>query len=233
VAHEVKNPLQTILMGLEYLTRNLRHPDENTTIALTDMNDAVKRADGIVRELLHFAGATKFDCLEQDLNALVTRALWLVNTQLVAARIDVELNLAETLPPVWIDRGKIEQVLLNLFINAHQAMAQKGTLTVRTRAGQFSDLQPLNSKSRSRFSPADTVVIVEIQDTGPGIPEAQLSRIFDPFFTTKPVGVGTGLGLSVVKKIVDLHEGAIEIRNVPQRGALAVVVFKAITNKLS
>ena len=232
VAHEVKNPLQTVLMGLEYLARNLPHCDENTIIALTDMNDAVKRADGIVREMLHFSAATKFNFQEQPLNAMVTRALWLVNTQLVAARINVELSLADALPPVWIDRGKIEQVLLNLFINAHQAMTQNGTLTIRTRAGQFGDLQPLNPASRSRFKPADPVVIVEIQDTGSGIPEAQLSRIFDLFFTTKPVGVGTGLGLSVVKKIVDLHEGAIEMRNVPQGGALAILVFKAINKGL-
>jgi signal transduction histidine kinase len=220
-------------MGLEYLTRNLLQPDENTTIALTDMNDAVKRADGIVRELLHFSAAAKFDFLEHDLNALVTRALWLVNTQLVAARINVEICLDDNLPPVWIDRGKIEQVLLNLFINAQQAMGEKGTLTVRTRAGQFGALQPLLSKSRSRFNPTDTVVILEIQDTGPGIPEAQLARVFDPFFTTKPAGVGTGLGLSVVKKIVDLHEGAIEMRNIPEGGALAILVFKVINKGLS
>jgi signal transduction histidine kinase len=215
-------------MGLEYLTRCLRDPDANTALVLTDMKDAILRADGIVRELLHFSAATKLDFLEQDLNTLVTRALWLVNTQLIAARINLELRLADVLPPVRIDRGKIEQVLLNLFINAQQAMAQNGTLHVRTRAGPFGDLQPLQAASRSRFKMADTVVILEIQDTGPGIPEALLPRIFDPFFTTKPAGVGTGLGLSVVKRIVDLHEGAIEIRNVPQGGAMVIVVFKAM-----
>ena len=233
VAHEVKNPLQTILMGLEFLTRNLPQPDENTTLALADMNDAVKRADSIVRELLHFSAATKFDCTEQDLNSLVNRALWLVKTQIVAAHIDLDLRLADALPPVWIDQGKIEQVLLNLFINAQQAMAQNGILAVRTRAGRLDDLPEVKPQSRSRFKADDMVVIVEIQDTGPGIPEAQLSRIFDPFFTTKPAGVGTGLGLSVVKKIVDLHGGAIEIVNVPHGGALVTVVFKAVNKGMS
>jgi two-component system sensor histidine kinase HupT/HoxJ len=76
------------------------------------------------------------------------------------------------------------------------------------------------------FRPGEQLVVLEVHDTGPGIPESQLARVFDPFFTTKPVGVGTGLGLSVVKKIMDLHDGAIAIQNAPEGGTRVTLVFR-------
>jgi signal transduction histidine kinase len=231
VAHEVKNPLQTILMGVDYLTNSLQGAGGNTLMALGDMRDAVKRADTIVRELLHFSAATHFDLQPEDLNAVVERALRLLNSELMAARIEVERALQEGLPPVWLDKGKMEQVLLNLFINALQAMAQNGTLTVRTRSGLFGDGLALSGPAHPHFKPGELVLIAEVQDTGPGIPEAHLARIFDPFFTTKPVGAGTGLGLSVVRKIMDFHEGAIEVRNSPRGGALVTLILRAASSR--
>jgi PAS domain S-box-containing protein len=227
VAHEVKNPLQTILMGLEYLSNNVPSADETVVMALGDMRDAVKRANDIIRELLQLAAASDFDLKEEDLNEVVERSLWLLNHELVAAQIDVVRHLQALLPRVRIDRGKIEQVLINLFINALQAMPPKGTLSVTTRSGCLGDDLVLNSNTARLFRPGEQVVVAEVRDTGPGIPEPHLARIFDPFFTTKPVGVGTGLGLSVVKKIIDLHEGAIAIHNAAEGGALVTLVLRA------
>jgi signal transduction histidine kinase len=120
----------------------------------------------------------------------------------------------------------LEQVFINLFINALQAMSQGGVLTVTTRHRRFGEDLKLTGPAFSQFGSGDPVVIAEVQDTGKGIPEANLPRIFDPFFTTKPTGVGTGLGLSVVKKIMDLHGAAIDIRNAPLGGALVTLIFK-------
>ena len=110
------------------------------------------------------------------------------------------------------DKNKIEQVFVNVFMNAIQAMSQGGTLTVRT------SVAPAGEGSVPGLQ-------VEIDDTGPGIPEAHLTRIFDPFFTTKPVGQGTGLGLGVARQIVRLHGGRIDLRNRPEGGVRVTIML--------
>lgn len=226
VAHEVKNPLQTILMGVDYLSHSVLASDETVVMALNDMREAVQRANRIIQELLQLSAARDFDLKEEDLSAVLERSLWLVNHEVVAAQAAVVRHWQQPLPRVPIDRGKIEQVLINLFINALQAMPAQGTLTVATRTGCLGvDLPPMRG-GPGPFRPGEQLVVVEVHDTGPGIPEPQLARVFDPFFTTKPVGVGTGLGLSVVKKIMDLHDGAIAIQNAPEGGTRVTLVFR-------
>jgi len=227
VAHEVKNPLQTILMGLDYLINNLSDGNGNTTLVLSDMRDAVTRANVIIRELLQLSAATEFKLKEEDLNGLVERSLWLINGEVVAAQINVVRKLGAELPTVMLDHSKMEQVLINLFINALQAMSQGGVLTVTTHHRRFGEDLNLAGPAFAQFKAGDRVVIAEVQDTGEGIPEDHLPRIFDPFFTTKPTGVGTGLGLSVVKKIMDLHGGAIDIRNAPLGGVVVTLMLRA------
>jgi len=227
VAHEVKNPLQTILMGLEYLDQTLPKPSQNLELALVDMRDAVWRADNIVKELLQLSADSNFELREGDLNEVVNRSLRLMNSELVAARTNVVCHLDPALPPVRMDAQKLEQVLLNLFINAVQAMAHNGTLQVSTRAGRLTEELHLNGSIAKRFREDERLVVVEVQDTGPGIAPEHLARIFDPFFTTKPVGKGTGLGLSIVKKITDLHDGSMEVRNAPEGGVVVTLAFRA------
>jgi PAS domain S-box-containing protein len=227
VAHEVKNPLQTILMGVAYLENNTPKDNENVALALNDMRDAVKRANSIIRELLHFSAASDFELREDDLNQVVERSLWLINNELVASQITAVPELGSGLPRARFDPAKLEQVLINLFINAIQAMSPGGTLTVRTRGGHLgADLQ-LPARLARHFPPGAALLVAEVQDTGHGIPEKQLAKIYDPFFTTKPVGVGTGLGLAVVKRIVDLHGGAIDVANAAPGGVLVTLVLKA------
>jgi two-component system NtrC family sensor kinase len=142
----------------------------------------------------------------------------------MALQINVVRKLGPDLPRVRLDRSKMEQVFLNLFHNALQAMSQGGVLTVTTRHRRFGEDLKLSGPGFAQFQPGELVVIAEVQDTGKGIPEDHLPKIFDPFFTTKPTSVGTGLGLSVVKKIMDLHDGAIDVRNAP-RGGVAVTLM--------
>lgn len=226
VAHEVKNPLQTILMGLDYLDRNSPDINETTAWVLSDMREAVRRASTIVRELLQLSAPADFQLRPEDLNSLVEHALRLINNEMIASRLSVVRQLGADLPRVIIDKRKMEQVLINLFINAMQAMSQGGVLTVATRAGRFGEELELSDLAFPQFKRGDRLVIVEVQDSGPGIPEADLQRLFDPFFTTKPVGIGTGLGLSVVKNIVELHCGAIDITNVPRGGVLVTIILR-------
>ncbi len=225
VAHEIKNPLQIILMGLEYLARNVAAGDENVALTLGDMRSAVDRANAVVRELLRFSAPTEFERKPEDLNALIERPLRLIHNQLTAARVAVVRKLAADLPAVAVDATKVEQVFTNLFINALHAMPQGGTLSVSTRLARLSEEAPRQEALFRKFKPGDAVVAAEIRDTGTGIPEAHLAKVFDPFFTTKPLG--TGLGLSVAKKIVDLHGGAIDIRNAPPGGVAVTLAFPA------
>jgi PAS domain S-box-containing protein len=231
VAHEVKNPLQTMLLGLDYLANNLRGLNDTTTTVLGDMRDAVTRANVIVRELLQLSAAKDFEPREEDLNALVERSLWLINHEIIALQINVVRKLGTDLPRVLLDRSKMEQVFLNLFHNALQAMSQGGVLTVTTRHRRFGEDLKLSGPGFAQFQPGELVVIAEVQDTGKGIPEDHLPKIFGPFFTTKPTGVGTGLGLSVVKKIMDLHGGAIDVRNAPRGGVVVTLMLRTEPEK--
>lgn len=230
VAHEVKNPLQTILMGLDYLGPNLPTTNENIAMVLTDMREAVGRANSIIRGLLQLSADRDFELSTEDLNSTARRALRLVNAQAIAAKVSILRRFDPHLPKVRIDRVKIEQVFINLFLNALQAMRPGGVLTVSTCAGRLGDTIKLGDGPFRHFA-GESVVVAEVQDTGPGIPESNLPKIFDPFFTTKPAGVGTGLGLSVVKKILDLHGAAIEVRNVRSvpgsgTGVAVTIVFR-------
>lgn len=215
VAHEVKNPLAILMMGTEYLARNMTHDSAALQATLQDMTYAVQRANTVIKGLLDFSVSKKLSLAEESLSTIVEQALVLVKHELTRHHVAAVTQLSPEMPPVPLDRQKIEQVLINLLLNAISAMPAGGTLTVRTAL----------RGSTAPFSPAAPTAVVEVEDTGTGIPEDCLSKVFDPFFTTKPVGQGTGLGLTVAKKIVDLHGGTIGLRNRPRGGAKATVTL--------
>ena len=128
---------------------------------------------------------------------------------------------------VKLDRTKMEQVFVNIFMNAIHAMPEGGSLTVKTYAKQFKEPGgAVGSRTTDRFRVGQSVLVIEVEDTGPGIPEDKLSQVFDPFFTTKPAGQGTGLGLTVARNIIDLHDGTIEIRNREPHGVHVAIMLK-------
>lgn len=225
VAHEVKNPLQTILMGVDYLTEHFGVGNETVKFVLDEMREAIKRADSIVRGLLEFSATNQPNASKEDLNRVIEKSIGLIHYQLTKYRIQLVKDLSRDLPPFAIDKNKMEQVFINLFMNAIQEMPNGGTLTVRTRLLRFEETQPPLGAAARHFKIGDSAVLVEVDDTGPGIPEELLPKIFDPFFTTKPTGQGTGLGLPVTKKIIELHSGAIDVRNLPTGGGVRVAIW--------
>jgi PAS domain S-box-containing protein len=227
VSHEVKNPLQTVLMGLHYLSQRFQGADEDLILTLSDMREAVSRANTIVGELLNMSSLKSIQMIPEDLNGLLEHWLHLIRNQMDASQITVVTRLAAGLPRVLIDRNQIHQVFINLFINAKQAMPDGGALTVATRLVTPDDAEERRRPHFQKFKPAQTLVVAEVLDTGTGIKEEHLGKIFDPFFSTKPPGEGTGLGLSIVRRIIDLHDGAIEIANAPGGGVVATVILKA------
>ena len=206
VAHEINNPLTTIL-GLAQLMLGRADVPAPVRERIALVADEASRAAGIVQNLLMFARHYPPERRPCSLVDAVHRVIALKSYQLEHDKIAVTLDLAEDLTVVWADENQMQQVLLNLVQNAHQAMARRSgerALTVRLRV-------------------RDDRVVIEVIDTGPGIPPQLLSRIFDPFFTTKPPGEGSGLGLSVSYGIVAQHGGRLYAENRPEGGAVFVV----------
>jgi PAS domain S-box-containing protein len=247
VAHEVKNPLAILLMGLEYLTDACAaskpsgdEPDGDgaVTNVIQAMRDAVERADTIVRGLVDFSANRQLDLVAQDLDAIIARSLLLVKHELTNAHVTAAHERHDgkrhgpPLPRVTLDATKMQQVFVNLFMNAIHAMPAGGRLMVRAYVKRLSgaDLETARdegSRQAGRFRVGEEVVIAEVDDIGTGIPPDKLAKVWDPFFTTKPTGRGTGLGLPVTRKIVELHEGLIAIANRPIGGARVTLMFHA------
>ncbi len=227
IAHEVKNPLGILRMGTDYLAQSLKSSDENVSLILTDMTDAIKRADGIIMGLLDFSVPHALDTHAEDLSSILDQSIGLVRHSLGEAGLKLVRELGSDLPPVWIDRNKIKQVFVNILTNAIHATPEGGTITVRTSSRVLGKVDHDDgSREADRIRAGETVVIAEVIDSGSGIPEDKLRHIFDPFFTTKATGKGTGLGLTVTKKIVELHGGSLDIRNRKEGGVTVTIMFK-------
>ena len=227
VAHEVKNPLAILMRGLDFLSQSLEQPDASLTAILKDMQDAIQRANTVIHGLLDFAAPNQLEAQPEDLNLIVHQALFFVKHSLTEHCIHTDLAMTPDLPLCRLDRQKLTEVLVNLFDNAIHAMPKGGTLAVHTAAKTLTGIGAnVGGNMIDRFQIGDRVVVVEIEDSGHGIPADKLDKIFDPFFTTKPTGQGTGLGLAICKTIVELHRGSIEIRNRDGGGILVTLMFK-------
>ena len=189
VAHEVNTPLTGISSFTQMLLENAP-PDDPSTQVLEKIERQTFRAAKIVNGLLNLARPAQVDSGPCDINAVVNDVLSLLEHQFKNGSIQVRKELAPLPPVVQGMEHKLQQVFLNLFLNARDAMPKGGWLTIVTRADRNG-------------------AIVEVADTGSGIPVEQLSRIYDPFFTTKEIGKGTGLGLSITYGIVQEHGGSI------------------------
>src|SRR4051812_8584944 len=203
VAHELNNPLATILTWAERLSQ--RSVDDQTRRGLETILSESERAAKIVRNLLTFARKRHTTRAMVDVNQIVRETLALRSYEQTLANITIFEALAAGLPLAFADPHQFQQVLLNLIINAEQAMLAangRGTLILRT----WHDLD-------------GDAVVLEVNDDGPGVPEDVQPRIFDPFFTTKEVGKGTGLGLTVAYAIVQEHGGRITVKSQPGEGA--------------
>jgi len=213
VAHEIRNPLTAINVRLHSLKRTLvPGSSEHEDAAVIDQE--IQRLDRIVRDVLHFARPAEPRPVTITAGSLFSRVRGLLDSQLEKASI--RLNLASA-PPlrIRVDPQQIEQVLINLIQNAAESIGRDGTITLRAR----STLLPLAGH-------ATPVVILEVIDTGKGIPLKVQERLFDPFFTTKEAG--TGLGLSIAARIVEKHGGALQYQTEVDRGTTFGIVLPRV-----
>jgi two-component system NtrC family sensor kinase len=205
VAHEINNPLTGVLAFADLL-RDKENMDDQDREDLDLIIRETKRAREIVRGLLDFARETPSVKTRLSINEVIQQTLMLLGKREAFQNIVIVADFADGLPPVHGDKNQLQQVFVNLSLNACEAMPGGGTLLVST--------------SRDHGG-----VVVKVTDTGCGIKESQLDQIFEPFFTTKPVGKGTGLGLSVSYGIVQQHGGSLEVESQEGKGTTFTVVL--------
>jgi len=208
VAHEVNTPLAVISNYIQMLAKQMPEDDPRHNI-IDKIVKQTFRASEIVNNLLNFSRTGAAELADIDVNRVVEETLSLVAHPLKTSQIHIVKQLGESLPPVRGSANKLQQVFLNLFLNARDAMPAGGMLEVRTASHNGS-------------------VEIEVADTGAGIPREHIHRIFDPFFTTKSNGRGTGLGLSVSYGIIKDHAGKIDVRSTPGKGTSFHVEFPAL-----
>jgi signal transduction histidine kinase len=213
VAHEINNPLTTVLT-FSHLLREKEGLGDQDKQDLDLVIQEASRASQIVRGLLDFARERPARREALDINDVVRRTIPLLGSHKAFQRITVRDHLQGDLPPVNADMNRLQQVLLNLSLNACEAMQDGGTLTISTSA------QGKN-------------VLLKVADTGCGIKEEHLDHIFEPFFSTKPVGKGTGLGLSVSYGIVQRHGGTLEVESEIGKGSTFIIILPCVEGRKS
>jgi len=210
VSHEIKNPLGIIRSTAAILGKRLQKAAPGNEHLAEIIVAETGRLDGIVREFLDFARPQTPKRAPESINEVLRQALTFLTPELENRSIKPQLELDEKLPPLLIDREQVYRALLNIMLNAIQAMPEGGTLTLR---------------SRRRGVRVKAGQVVEIADSGIGISPERRDKIFQPFHTDKHRG--TGLGLAIVKNIVDAHYGRIEVESEPGQGACFRLIFPA------
>jgi len=212
VAHEINNPISGVL-NLSMLMQRIINDDGVPSGRIDDfrkylhsISTETARVGHIVSDLLSFSRRSSPQRANADLNQIVGKTISLISHKLEMADVHLDLWLDKDLPSIPCDRSQMQQVVINLVMNGAEAIGSGGRLSIRTRLNRSRDC-----------------LILEVEDSGPGIPPHILSKIFDPFFTTKEEGKGVGLGLAVVYGIIDAHGGTIDVTSGPDKGAVFIV----------
>jgi PAS domain S-box-containing protein len=220
VAHDFNN-LLTVIIGSAELAKEMLGPNQQVDVELHALLRAAGTAAGLTRQLLAFSRQQSWRPVEVDMNGVIQGMSGLLQ-RLVSNSITIEFELASGLPPVFADRGQLEQVLMNLTINARDAMPDGGQVVIATSVTE----PPLDANQPAGVAPT-RYVTMRVTDTGFGMSEDVLLHIFEPFFTTKEVGKGSGLGLATVYGIVRKSGGEILVSSRPNYGTTFTIQLPA------
>lgn len=207
VAHEIGNPLSAIMGYVDVLGRSEQLSQDERKRFLANIKNEVSRIDRIIKTLLDYARAKEFEIKQVNLNDIIEESVNILKTQGVLKEIDLKMNLSENIKPINADPHQLSQVIINLLLNAVDAVGDDGHIVVGT------------------ITEDEDKVVLSIKDDGAGITEENLNKIFDPFFTTKDPGKGTGLGLAVSARIVQYFGGDISVESKKGQGSEFKVRF--------
>jgi signal transduction histidine kinase len=225
VAHEVKNPLAIIQMGVDFLNAEHGDADEIERQVIDDMDDAITRANKVIMELLDLSRDAELSFSAADINEVINKSLHLVEYETRKHNIAVSTDLDQNIPELQVDSAKLQQVFINLLMNSMQAMGEDGAIQVKSRLFTLRKTRDADLARELHLVAGEKMVVIEVADSGPGIEAEQSAKLFDPFYTTKPVGEGTGLGLAISQKIIQMHCGTIMLGNRKEGGALARITL--------
>jgi signal transduction histidine kinase len=211
IAHEVKNPLAGIEVMAGLLRRKISDGPE-TLALLTDIIAEAKMANAIVQEVLEFVRPIRLQVEHTAVAQAVQSAVQMADSKVARGGITVDVTLPPGLPEIRGDEHQLAQLFTNLLTNAYEAMGGRGRVTVVAGTARLED----GAEGRE-------AVVVELADDGPGMPQDVADHVFDPFFTTK--AQGSGLGLAIVRKIVDAHDGSIDLKTAPGQGTMIRVTL--------
>jgi two-component system, NtrC family, sensor kinase len=218
IAHELNNPLTGVLTFTHLLRKKMPEGSQDAD-DLDLVIRETKRCASIIRRLLDFAREKTPEKQLVDLNRVIEETVRFVERSAALQQVEITTDLDAKVPELYVDADLMKQVLMNILVNAQQAISGRGTITVKSRL--------LERRRFAESSEPVPAVEIAITDTGCGIPKANLQRIFDPFFTSKEVGKGTGLGLSVTYGIVKSHGGEIEVESTLGQGTTFRVILPA------
>jgi histidine kinase len=221
VAHELNQPLAVIKTASNYFIRKTRKkepiPDEILSTMSEEIDSYVNRASHIINHLRQFGRKSDLALLAVQVNAVLRQAFDMFSQQLKLREIEVEWSLDESLPEIQAEPGMLEQVFINLLLNARDAIEEKwGSSEPPPQEPKVITIKSFRRKKH---------VMIEVSDTGIGIPASVRSKIFEPFYTTKKVGEGTGIGLSISYGIIKDFGGTIRVRSEPEQGACFSIRF--------
>jgi len=219
VAHDFNNILTVILGNTSTQLRNPRL-DKKLTCSLTQVQRAAERATGLTRQLLAYSRKQIIQRRPLALNEVVEQTVAMLR-RLIGEHIALDMQLAPDLPPIFADPSNVEQVIMNLALNARDAMPDGGKLTLATTRVEIDKV----SRARNPESQLGPYICLAVKDTGYGMDAATVGRIFEPFFTTKDPGQGTGMGLATVYGVLKQHGGWIEVDTAPGRGTTIRTFF--------
>jgi len=218
IAHDFNNLLQ--IMSLSMFSLKRRPLDETTVIKVVDINTStIERGKKLIQQILTFARKAEVQFEPVNVNTLIEEVTKLIR-ETFPRTISINTSLEPSLPPVMADINQLNQVLLNLCVNARDAMGQNGSIMLKSELINGWDV-----KKTFADAPEDRYVAISVIDTGSGMDEKVRSRIFEPFYTTKELGKGTGLGLAVVYGIVTAHKGFIDVRSAVGVGTTFLLYF--------
>jgi signal transduction histidine kinase len=228
IAHEIRNPLTTIVQGISYLENNIHSADPRFSETLIMIKNNVKRADRVIDLLLGFSEEVeKIDLQPQDLKSILAGSLRLLKAKSNLKGIKVVQNIEKDIPDILADKEKIEESFLNVFTNAVESMSGSGKLSINCRTEKLSGaMSKVCLGDIEHFDLGERVVRVEIKDTGVGIPDENMRKMFDPFFSTKASSDMSGLGLFVVLNMVHLHRAFVEVSSQVGEGTKVTFTFK-------
>ena len=221
IAHDFNN-LLTAMIGFSDLLLLRHRPGDQSFADIMQIKQNANRAANLVRQLLAFSRQQTLQPRLLNLTDILAELSHLLR-RLIGENIELKMSHGRDLGMIKADQGQLEQVIINLAVNARDAMPEGGVLTIQTGNEKVEKRR----KSKDESMPPGSYTVIEVLDSGIGIPPENLDRIFDPFFTTKDIGEGTGVGLAVSHRIVEAHDGRIRVDSTPGQGAVFTLVLPA------